>query len=68
VLDAAKPGDRILIASFGSGAGSDAFSFFVTENINQVRKKAPSTKAYVDRAIRVDYSTYARWTNKLKEY
>lgn len=65
VLDEAKPGDRILLASYGSGAGSDAFSFTVTEKISDARDKVPKTKTYIDRALMVDYITYARLQGKI---
>lgn len=65
LLDRAKPGDRILIASFGSGAGSDAFSFVVTDKILEVQKKAPLTQTYVDRIKIIDYGKYARWRKKI---
>ncbi len=68
VLDEATSGDRILLASFGSGAGSDAFSFSVTDKIELIKHKAPATKAYINRAEKVDYATYARWRTKIKEY
>lgn len=67
LLDEAQPGDRLLLASFGSGAGSDAFSFVVTEKITQVKAMAPGTKVYVEREKMVDYSTYARWRNKIRK-
>jgi hydroxymethylglutaryl-CoA synthase len=66
VLDAAKPGDRILLASFGSGAGSDAFSFVVTDLIQERRSLAPSTQTYVSRRKPVDYALYTRYRRKLQ--
>lgn len=68
VLDEAQPGDRLLLASFGSGAGSDAFSFVVTDRIEAVRHKAPSTESYIGRCVRVDYATYARWRKKIRHF
>ncbi|MBI3538234.1 MAG: hydroxymethylglutaryl-CoA synthase, partial [Chloroflexi bacterium] len=65
VLDVAKPGDRILMCSFGSGAGSDAFSFVVTEEIEERKNRAPKTAWYVSRREVIDYATYARYRGKL---
>ncbi len=65
-LDEAKPGDRLLIVSFGSGAGSDAMSFIVTDRIEEVRDRAPRTRAYIERRQAVDYATYLRWRKKVK--
>ncbi len=66
VLDVSKPGDRILLASFGSGAGSDAFSFVITERIQERQGLAPSTQAYVARRKAVDYALYARYRKVLQ--
>lgn len=60
VLDEADPGDRILLVSFGSGAGSDAFALTVTEAIRERRDAAPKTREYMGRARVIDYGTYAR--------
>lgn len=38
VLDHAKAGERILVASYGSGAGSDAFVFRVTDELENRRQ------------------------------
>jgi hydroxymethylglutaryl-CoA synthase len=65
VLDIAKPGDRILLCSFGSGAGSDAFSWVVTDQIVERRGRAPKTAWYVARRELIDYALYARYRGKL---
>ena len=59
VLDKAKPNERILLASFGSGAGSDAFIFKVTNNIKKLRQ-ARTTKSYMDDKKYVNYATYCK--------
>jgi hydroxymethylglutaryl-CoA synthase len=64
-LDIAKPGDRILLVSFGSGAGSDAFSLQVTEALEVRRALSPSTRDYINRRKVIDYATYARQRGKL---
>ncbi len=64
-LDVAQPGDRILLVSFGSGAGSDALSLVVTDAIKDRRKLALPTVAYVKRRDEIDYATYTRYRGKL---
>jgi len=65
VLDVAQPGDRILLVSYGSGAGSDAFSLRTTDRLPARRDRAPSTREYIERRIEIDYATYARFRGKL---
>ncbi|UCC12058.1 MAG: hydroxymethylglutaryl-CoA synthase [candidate division WOR-3 bacterium] len=65
-LDVAKPGDLILLVSFGSGAGSDAFIFKVTERINEVRNKAITVKELLEQnRIYLDYGQYAKYRGKI---
>ena len=65
ILDIAEPGDRILMVSYGSGAGSDAFSLRATEALTERRKAARDTQSYVKRRSVIDYATYARLRGKL---
>jgi hydroxymethylglutaryl-CoA synthase len=64
-LDIAKPGDRILVVSFGSGAGSDALDITVTEKLLERRDKAPKTQDYIARRTEIDYAMYARLRGKI---
>ena len=67
VLDVAQPGDRILMVSYGSGAGSDAFSWVVTDRINEVRNKAPLTEDYINYKLNITYAEYAKFRGKIKD-
>jgi hydroxymethylglutaryl-CoA synthase len=55
-LDAAKVGDKIMVISYGSGAGSDALSFKVVGD----RKSSPSFQAEADRKEYIDYVKYLK--------
>jgi len=65
VLDIAQPGQRILMVSYGSGAGSDAFDLRVTERIRTVQGRAPTTRDYIRRRVQIDYAQYVRMRKKL---
>jgi hydroxymethylglutaryl-CoA synthase len=65
-LDVASPGDRILVVSFGSGAGSDGFVFRVTDEIQAVRDLAPRFKSMMEEnKIYLDYGEYAKFRRKI---
>ncbi|MCL4238505.1 MAG: hydroxymethylglutaryl-CoA synthase [Anaerolineae bacterium] len=66
-LDVAAPGDRILMVSYGSGAGSDAFDILVSERIAERRERAPRVHDYVARRTEIDYALYTRYRGKLAE-
>lgn len=67
VLDAAKPGDRILVVSYGSGAGSDAFDITVTDAMASYRRdNAPVLDKILADPIYIDYATYAKYKDTIK--
>ncbi|MFQ5974772.1 MAG: hydroxymethylglutaryl-CoA synthase [Candidatus Hydrothermarchaeales archaeon] len=66
ILDIAKPGERILLTSFGSGAGSDSFSITVEGSIEKARNKAPLVGDYIAHKTYIDYGTYVKFRRKIK--
>ncbi len=66
ILDQAKPGDRIFVCGYGSGAGSDAFDLEVTRNILSYDRSAPERlETQLADTTYVDYATYAKYRGKL---
>ncbi len=59
VLTEAEPGNLILMTSFGSGAGSDAFLMKMKKPVNIEFQK------YLKNLIYIDYATYAKFREKL---
>lgn len=66
VLDNAKPGDRILATSFGSGAGSDSFSIKVTDRIDEKRKRVRKVADYIANRKYIEYAIYLKHRRKLR--
>jgi len=66
-LDVAAPGDLVLVVSYGSGAGSDAISFRITDAILERQRQAPLTRDYIARRVEIDYATYVKFTRKLRK-
>ena len=63
VLDIAEPEQRIIVASYGSGAGSDAYLLRTTNQLPGKRKRQKLTvkhQAENPFAQYVDYTTYRR--------
>lgn len=51
VLDKAKPQEKILVTSYGSGAGSDTFSFITTPELTKLRNKNKMPYALASRYL-----------------
>lgn len=68
VLDTAQPGQTIFMVSYGSGAGSDAFLWQVTEEIGLFRSRISATntvKAQIQQKTYIDYVQYLKQTHKI---
>jgi len=67
ILDIAKPDDRILAVSFGSGAGSDGFHIEVNKNIeNYQRENAKPVWNQIENGKYIDYAIYTKFKKKIK--
>ncbi|MBI2405264.1 hydroxymethylglutaryl-CoA synthase [Candidatus Gottesmanbacteria bacterium] len=62
VLDIAKPGEKIFMVSYGSGAGSDAFLWEVTREIS---KRKPMVQEQIGDKTYIDYVQYLKQTHKI---
>ncbi|MCD6162231.1 MAG: hydroxymethylglutaryl-CoA synthase [candidate division Zixibacteria bacterium] len=69
VLDIVKPGDKILMVSYGSGSGSDGFIWQATDRITEVQDMVAQTRAQLesDRRKYLDYGTYSKYRGKIKK-
>ena len=65
VLDIAKPGEKIFLTTYGSGAGSDAYSLVVTDTLLERRNRAPLTSAFIEREEFIDYALFVKWREEL---
>jgi hydroxymethylglutaryl-CoA synthase len=65
-LDAAEADRLILLVSYGSGAGSDAFIFRTTKKLLEIRDMAPKTRKQLDEHKQyIEYGTYAKFRRKI---
>ncbi len=60
VLDIAKPHQKILLVSYGSGSGCDAFILTTTPALAAKQQRAPTTGKYISRKRFISYATYRR--------
>ncbi len=66
-LDQAEPGDKILVTSYGSGAGSDSFDIRVTDNIERVNvRNVPTVEEVISNEEYISYSVYAKFREKIE--
>ncbi len=57
VLDQAQPNQKILVVSYGSGSGSDAFVITTTPLLTKKQTLAPTTDFYIKRKKYVSYAS-----------
>lgn len=60
VLEVANPGEKILLVSYGSGSGCDAFIMTMQNAVIAKRNLAPSIHSYIQHKKNISYATYRR--------
>lgn len=69
VLDIARPGQKIFMVSYGSGAGSDAFLWECTKKITNIQKQRKKQGILVSDQIKnktyITYLDYLKQTHKI---
>ncbi|HDI10504.1 MAG TPA: hydroxymethylglutaryl-CoA synthase [Euryarchaeota archaeon] len=66
VLDVCNGGEKVLLTSFGSGAGSDSFLLEVTDKIVEIKDKAPKFSEFIRRKKYLSYGEYLKLSGKIK--
>jgi hydroxymethylglutaryl-CoA synthase len=66
ILNNSNPGDRIFMTSYGSGAGSDSFSFLVTDEIEEIKNYTHTVDYYVNNSEEINYGIYSRYKGILR--
>jgi hydroxymethylglutaryl-CoA synthase len=64
VLDIAQPGQKILLTSYGSGAGCDSFDITVTEHITKIKPR--KVQEYIDKKKYINYPAYLKNTGMFR--
>ncbi len=68
VLDKAAPGEKILVTSFGSGAGSDSFAIEVTDAIESKRKRSEKVLDIINKGkMYIDYALYLKNRDSIRK-
>lgn len=62
VLDIAAPGQKILLVSYGSGAGCDGFIFTIADGITKKQTQAPHISHFMARTRHLSYHEYCQHT------
>jgi len=65
VLDVSLPKQKILVVSYGSGAGSDVFSFLTTYRLKEIQNSARKVVDYMNRKEYISYTKYTRMRGSL---
>ena len=66
ILEQAKAGQKILLTSYGSGAGSDSFHIEVQDGIEDVTTAAPLLQSFIQRQRKIDYGQYLLQTGAVR--
>ena len=63
ILDKAEVGERLLLVSYGSGSGCDAFIFTTTKKLCSVQNLATKTRDYIHKKTYLSYTHYQKNIN-----